>query len=59
MRRARERSPYPTRGGEVSRPGAIPGPTVIVRMKRERDATTGKALGAPVKSLSIDVPCFS
>jgi len=28
-------------------------------MKRERDATTGKAFGAPVKSLSIDVPCFS
>jgi hypothetical protein len=25
------------RGGKVSRPGVIPGPTVIVRMKRERD----------------------
>ncbi|GFM53774.1 hypothetical protein PSCICE_50410 [Pseudomonas cichorii] len=26
---------------KVSRPGVIPGPTVIVRMKRERDGTIG------------------
>jgi hypothetical protein len=41
MRIARERLATHTAkaviGGKVSRPGVIPGPTVIVRMKRERD----------------------
>jgi hypothetical protein len=41
MRIARERlatnATSVVSGGKVSRPGVIPGPTVIVRMKRERD----------------------
>jgi hypothetical protein len=41
MRIARERLATNTTSveidGKVSRPGVIPGPTVIVRMKRERD----------------------
>jgi hypothetical protein len=41
MRIARERlatdTAFAVHGGKVSRPGVIPGPTVIVRMKRERD----------------------
>jgi hypothetical protein len=41
MRIARERlaleTGVPGSRDKVSRPGVIPGPTVIVRMKRERD----------------------
>jgi hypothetical protein len=41
MRIARERlatdTAFAVPGDKVSRPGVIPGPTVIVRMKRERD----------------------
>jgi hypothetical protein len=39
--------------GKVSRPGVIPGPTVKVRIKRERDSLQGCGLTVPVKSLSL------
>jgi len=36
-RRGSPRAPSPLSGRRVSRPGAMPGPTVTVRMKEKRD----------------------